>query len=182
MKRRTLLKQLGVATTAALILPSCFSDPKKVSIALSNLEVNGDDEELLGLVAETLIPETDTPGARSVGGHLFTFVMVDDCMDKPGKQKFVSGLRSFDSKCKEIAGKSFSKANAEERVQILKDIEKSKDRLDEDTRIFYATAKNYIIEGYASSQHFLTNIKKYELVPGPNFKGCAPVTENQKPV
>jgi len=166
-----------MAGTAALILPSCISDPKKVSIALNNLSVTGNDEELLALLAETLIPETDTPGARTVKAHLFTLVMVDDCMDTESKEKFVKGMKAFDENCKKISGTSFTDASPGERSSLVAQIEKG-DGVAEDVKTFYHIARGYIISGYTSSEFFLTKIKPYQLIPGPHFQGCAPVSTN----
>jgi hypothetical protein len=173
MNRRELLKQLGLAATAAVLLPSCLRESKKVSIALNNLKVTGDEEELMAALAGTMIPETDKPGAVKVGAHLFALVMVDDCTNAQTKEKFLKGMRSFDDVCEKLAGKKFSDANASERLDILKKIESEGDKLEENVKSFYWISKGYIVEGYTTSEYFLTNVKKYELVPGPNFSGCA---------
>jgi hypothetical protein len=175
MNRRLVLKQLAVATAAAWILPSCVSDPKKISIALNRLNINGDDEALLAAIADTLIPKTDTPGALEVNAHLFTIVMVDDCQTKTDQDKYVKGLRGFDDVCKRLAGKTFTNASAEERTDILKKIDAAKDDLSDEVRTFYNTTRRYTIEGYTASQYFMTDVKAYQLIPGPHFKGCVPV-------
>jgi hypothetical protein len=179
MNRRLVLKQLAVATAGVWLLPGCVADPKKVSIALNNLEITGDEEELMGDIADVIIPATQTPGAKAVGAHLFTLVMVDDCLAKAEKEKFLKGLRSFNDATNEIAGKSFSKADAADRLDVLKKVEAAKDKLSDDVRTFYFRSRQYIIQGYLSSQHFLTDVKPYQLIPGPDFKGCIPV--NQQP-
>jgi hypothetical protein len=179
MNRRTLLKQLAVSSAAAFILPSCLLEEKKVSQALSNLDIKAGDEKLISLLAETLIPETDTPGAKSLKADSFALVMVNDCLEKPEQEKYLSGMRAFDAASKSLTGKSFIDASAEERVDILNQVEAAKDKLPEDVRAFYFRTRWYIIQGYTSSQHFLTNIKKYEHIPGPDFKGCVPVATNK---
>lgn len=173
MNRRVLLKQLGLAATAAALLPSCLRDSKKVSVALNNLKVSGDEEELIANIADTMIPETDKPGAVKVGAHLFALVMVDDCTDAQTKEKFLNGMRSFDDACEKLTNKKFSDASAAERLDILKKIESEGDKLPEELKSFYWMSKGYIVEGYTTSEYFLTNVKKYELVPGPKFSGCA---------
>src|SRR5687768_3608556 len=119
MKRRTVFKHLAVASAAAWLLPSCISDPKKVSIALNHLQITEDEEELLANIADVMIPATDTPGARVLGAHLFTLVMVDDCMSKEAQKKYLKGMRSFDDAVKTFTGKSFSRASVEDRMQVL---------------------------------------------------------------
>jgi hypothetical protein len=182
MNRRIVLKQLAMATTAAMFLPSCISDPKKVSIALRNLDVSGDEEDLLALLADTIIPATDKPGAKEVGAHLFTFVMVDDCENKETKEKYLKGFRAFEDTCKQMKGKTFTKSSGEERLALLTELENNYETLNEDIKVFYGTSKQYILRGFRSSQYFLTEVKPYKLVPGPNFRGCVPVSPNPKNV
>jgi hypothetical protein len=173
MNRRTALKYIGVAYAAAFILPSCVSDQKKVSIALNNLKINGAEEELLEQFAAALIPATGTPGAREVGAHQFALVMVDDCMAKPDQDKYLKGLRSFNDEVKSKTGKSFIKASPKERESLFIDLEKGKDSLSDEVKMFFSTTQGYIIQGYTQSEYFLTNVKQYKLVPGPVFLGCA---------
>jgi hypothetical protein len=174
MNRRSALKYIGLASAAAFILPSCLSvfDQKKESIVLNNLKINGDEEELLAQFADALIPSTDTPGAREVGALQFALIMVDDCMTKPDQDKYLKGLRSFDNEVKSKTGKSFMKASPSERESLLIDLEKGKDSLSDEVKMFFSTTRGYIIQGYTQSEYFLTNVKKYKINPGP-FLGCA---------
>jgi len=167
---------MAVAAAGALLLPSCVADAKKATVALNNLKITSDEEALLAHIASTLIPKTDTPGAREVDAHLFTLIMVDDCMEKPEQQKYLKGLRDFDQATRNLSGKSFSQASPSERTDILKTVEEQKESLDDEIKIFYFTTRQFIIQGYTSSQYFLTDVKPYQLIPGPAFKGCAPVT------
>jgi hypothetical protein len=175
MKRRTVFKHLAVASAAAWILPSCVSDPKKVSTALNDLEVTGDEEELLGGIADVIIPATDTPGARAVQAHLFTLIMVDDCLTKVEQEKYLKGMRSFPAELKKLTGRSFSDASPGERLQMLAAFEGRQEELSEEIKTFYRQTRSFIIQGYLSSRHFLTEVKPYELVPGPDYRGCIPV-------
>ena len=180
MKRRTVFKHLAMASAAAWILPSCISDPKKVSIALNRLEITRDEEELLGDIAGAMIPGGETPGAREVGAHLFALVMVDDCLPVADRDKYLKGMRNFEIAVKKVTGSSFVETNPAARLDILTSFEKQLDSVDEDVSAFYSQTRNYIIQGYTSSQHFLTKVKPYELVPGPNYNGCAPVMSDSK--
>lgn len=178
MNRRTAFKHLAVASAAAWILPSCISDPKKVSIALNRLQVSHDEETLLANIADVMIPQTDTPGALAVKAHHFTLVMVDDCMAKEEQEKYLTGMRSFESVLRSLTGKRFSNASSDERLQMLTVFEEQRDAVDEEALFFYNRTRGLIIQGYQSSQHFLTAVKPYQLVPGPNYNGCAPVTKD----
>lgn len=176
MDRRSALKYIGVASAAAFILPSCVSDPKKVTIALNNLKITGEEEEMLAEFASVLIPKTDTPGAREVGAHHFLLVMVDDCMSPDQQQKFLRGMRDFSAEIKKLTGGSILKGTSAERAEAMTKLHSGKDSLSEDVKAFYHISRSYIIQGYSSSQHFLTDIKPYKHVPGPIFRGCAPLS------
>jgi hypothetical protein len=179
MDRRSALKYLGAATASALILPSCVGDPKKVSVALNNLKITGDEEEMMGDLADVIIPATDTPGAKAVGAHHFVFVMVDDCHPEAEREKFLKGMRAFPDAVKSATDKKFSRSTPEERLEILNTLNKGGEKFPEEVRYFFDLSKQYIIRGYVTSQHFLTEIKQYQLVPGPNFQGCIPLTEKK---
>ena len=51
------------------------------------------------------------------------------------------------------------------------DIENKKD-IPEDLLKFYGTVKRYTVQSFTSSKEYLTDIRKYKMVPGPDFKGC----------
>jgi hypothetical protein len=178
MNRRTALKRFAITGAAAMLLPACVRDSKKVPLALENLKITVEDEELLGQIAETLIPATDKPGAREVGAHLFAFVMVDDCSSPDKKEMFMNGLRSFNKNAPVPEKKMFTDASAEEKLQTLKNIEEEKEGPDESISEFYSMARRYIIQGYTTSQYFLTDVKPHKLVPGPVYKGCVPLPQN----
>lgn len=187
MKRRTVFKHLAVASAAAWILPSCISDPKKVSIALNRLKITADDEALLGDIADVLIPPTagesgTMPGARAVEAHLFALVMVDDCLSKEAQEQYLAGMRDFDKSVKSLTGKSFVDSGANERLQILTSFEEHLEEIDDHVKAFYNNTRRYIIQGYTTSQYFLTQVKPYQLVPGPVYDGCAPVSQDSKPI
>ena len=169
-----------MASAAAWILPSCISDPKKVSIALNRLHITGDEEELIGKIAEVMIPRTDTPGARQTSAHIFTLVMVDDCLPKNDQEKYLKGMRSFPDEVLKVTGRSFPGSPAAEQLQILTAFEENLESAGEETRMFYETTRNYIIQGYTSSQYFLTEVKPYQLVPGPRYDCCALISDDQK--
>lgn len=158
-----------------MLIPGCARDSKKVSVALNSLKVSPEDEELLATLAETLIPATDKPGAKEVGAHLFTLVMVDDCLSDDKKDEFMKGLRAFNQQAPISGGQKFIDASAHERLAALEEIEKDSPSLDKSVKAFYLTAKGYILRGYTTSQYFMTEEKPYKLVPGPSYKGCVPL-------
>lgn len=180
MHRRTLIKQLVFATGAVLIIPSCVQDTGKASILLKQIKINGSQEKLIAELAETMIPATDTPGAKDVSAHLFALMMIDDCYTKEEQKKFLSGLEAFDKRADEQFGKSFTRCSLAERAQLLAALEAQKENKT-DIGYFYNTTKSLTIQAYTTSRFYLTKVQVYRLVPG-RFHGCVPVQSATKTI
>ncbi len=176
MNRRTALRRFAISGAAAILLPACVRDSKQVSVALENLEISADDEELMAQLAQTLIPGTDKPGARAVNAHLFALVMVDDCLSPEKKEVFSRGLKAFDKSAPVPGGKTFTEAASEEKTETLRIL--SNDQTSGDVREFFDISRRYIIQGYTTSQYFMTEVKPHKLVPGPVYKGCVSLPQN----
>ena len=175
LNRRQALKQFAIITAGVSLIPSCMQDKNKASIILKNLQVGGDQEQLLAELAETIIPATDTPGAKDISAHLFVLKMMDDCYAKEDQQKFMKGLEQFEKEAKSKTGKSFVNSAAQERAAVLTEIEARKDKKD-DLSYFYNTTKRLTIQAYTTSEFYLTKVSVYEMIPVP-YKGCVPVTK-----
>lgn len=155
------------------ILPSCSDDPGKASIALKNLPVTADQEALLAAIAETIIPKNDMPGARDMNLHLFTLKMVDDCSDAAEQQAFIGGLDSIDRLAKQKYRTAFVQCSDTQKAELLNDIAGGRQDNTQLTTMMNIT-KRRVIQGFMNSKYVMTDLKKYELVPG-RYNGYFPV-------
>jgi len=165
MERRFAIKQILIMAGGLALLPSCLKDSGKSSIVLKNLTVSLDQELLLGDIAETMIPKTDTPGAKELNLHLFVLKMLDDCYEPEKQHEFLKGLDQLQQETESQYAKSFSKLTAKEREEVLLKIQNNKEASIE-LAGFYQIMKNKTIQGYMNSKYVMTNLKKWELVPG----------------
>ena len=179
VSRRAVIKNLLLVSVGATLIPSCMQEKSKASLLLHNIEVSGEDEKLLAELGETLIPVSDTPGAKDVYTHLFALKMVDDCTTKADQDQFLKGMKSFNDLSQKRFKKSFVAATPAERQSLLTAIEAKTD-IPEDVLAFYKMAKRLTIQGYVTSKYFMGEVQHYQLIPG-QFNGCAPVkSSNQK--
>jgi hypothetical protein len=174
LDRRTAIKQFVFASAGIALLPSCMQDTGKASILLKNINISGEQEKMLAELCESIIPKTDTPGAKDISAHLFALKMADDCAKKEDQQKFMKGLKAFEQTTKDTFKKSFPECTPQQRQQLLSKLESSKDPND-DVTMFYGAMKSLTIEAYTTSQFYLTKVHVYKLVPG-TFKGCVPIS------
>src|SRR5207247_7736315 len=124
----------------------------------------------------TLIPATDTPGAKELGIHQFVMVMMDDCYDKNKQDGFVKGLDELNDLAKVNYKNSFVKCSSEERGELIAQMEKKDYRGKASS--FFPLMKELTILGYMTSKYTMTKLRVYELVPG-RFHGCVLVEKSR---
>ena len=73
MNRRTAVQQLALLSAGAALLPACVGDRSRPDLVLRNFTVNDAGQRAMDALTATLIPTTDTPGARETGASLFVF-------------------------------------------------------------------------------------------------------------
>ncbi len=181
MNRRIALKQLGLVTAGAMLLPGCLKQVRPLSVALNNLSVTGEQEGLLAEMAESIIPATDIPGAKALNLQAFVLRMVDDCQDADAQKNFETGLSQFDEAVVTKFKKPFEECSAKERKEFLLEIDftaKAERESDKSTpvSVFYSLVKRYTIQGFLNSEYIMTNVLVYNMIPG-KFVGCVPVKD-----
>jgi hypothetical protein len=181
MERRTALKQLMLITSGAILLPACVKNIKQVSIDLKNLKLSSDQEALLAEITETIIPGTETPGAKDLGLHQFVLQMVDDCFEPEQQQTFLSGLSLFEESTEQKFGDSFASLEKGQRENMLRELDliKTGDNEAEKEKplnTFYAITKELTVRGYMTSEYVMTNQLYYNMIPG-RFQGCVEIKD-----
>lgn len=134
--------------------------------------ISAEEEAMLAALCETILPKTTTPGAKELSSHIFALTMVDDCRKKEDQDRFISGMKAFQEKCKSAAGKDFVNSTIDQRNAVLASIIAEKDE-DSDLKYFFKTVKGLTIQSYTASEFFMTRVQVYELIPG-RYHGCVP--------
>lgn len=173
MERRLVIKQVLIMAGGLALLPSCLREKGKSTVQLKHVDISLDQENLMAAIAATLIPKTDTPGARELKLHLFVLKMLDDCYEESEQKQFIKGLDQLDDSTHSRFQQSFEKLTATQRKEVLNSLEKTADP-SSDFSVFYKIMKDRTIDGYLNSQYVMTNLIIWELVPG-RYNGYFPV-------
>ena len=128
---------------------------------------------MLAELAEIIIPKTDTPGAKDISAHLFALKMVDDCFTKENQEKFMHGMKDFETFASEKSGKPFADSSVQQKEAIVAELDSHKAAGD-GISFFYQSIKKLTTQAYSTSQYYLTNIRGYKMIPG-KFQGCVPL-------
>ena len=125
MNRRELLKLIAAATGGIVIggefLLSGCTNPESSGGGFAFTE---DNIAFLDEIAEAILPQTSTAGAKAAGVGRFMTVMVNDCYTKEDQEIFHKGLGILDEACKKMHDHGFMKATPEQRKELLISVDK----------------------------------------------------------
>ena len=123
--RRTALVLGGAvsAPTLAGVLAGCGdTPPPEEGTALRVLTVR--QREQVATIAEHIIPETDTPGARGVGVDRFIDEMLARYYPDRERDLFLAGLESVDERARDAHGEPFLECDPEQQRALLVELDR----------------------------------------------------------
>ena len=85
---------------------------------------SAEDVAFLDEVADTILPETKTPGAKAAKVGAFMALMVTDTYDPDDQQHFRDGMRKLDEESMKENKLSFMKASPQQRLALLERLDK----------------------------------------------------------
>lgn len=171
MDRRELIKTIGVLTGAAfvggdLFLSGCREQNK---VLFSQEDVAFFDE-----VAETIIPRTDTPGAKDAEVGRFMVSYAADCYDAVQQDILKQGIRQINSAAKKQFRSGFVQLSAEQKSSLLTRIHEDagQHKAQEGVPVHYFTLmKQLVLLGFFTSEAGATQVLRHLPVPG-GYHGC----------
>ena len=132
---------------------------------------------MVSVIADVILPPTDTPGATDAGVPGFVDLIVAEWFDPDEAERFTEGLAELDSGSSERFGRGFLEASPEQRSLLVTELDRalveSRERdaggVDApDT--FFQWMKRLTLTGYFTSEPGLAAVG-YRVVPG-RFEGC----------
>ncbi len=128
---------------------------------------------LLDEIADLLIPETDTPGARAAGSSAYVDQMMAQWASPETRAAFDALLDDFAAKAAQAHGKAFLELEPAKRLEFYTAFDA--EALSDPTAS-YARFKELLMTAFYMSEQGATVELRYEPVPGP-FRGDIPVSE-----
>ena len=177
----------GVALVGhtALLSGCAASDVQPVPLAQL---FTASDLALIDEIAETILPETSTPGAKAARVGPFMASMVAEAYDASEQQIFRDGLREVDRTCLEMHGVSFMAATGAQRFAVLEQLDRGQlehmKRLERQRKIdapahHFRMVKELALLGYFTSEIGYTQAMRYVETPG-RFEPCVPYAPGEK--
>lgn len=139
---------------------------------------------LLDEIAETILPETGTPGAKAAGVGPFMAIMVEDTYSPAEQQVFLDGMATLDAACLEAHGTDFLSATPDIRFTFLEPLDAeqwqyTRERGDDDPPHYFRMMKELALLGYFTSEIGYTQAMRYIETPG-RYDPCVPFAPGDK--
>jgi hypothetical protein len=150
------------------------------------------DVALLDEIAETILPETSTPGAKAARAGAFMALMVTDAYTEQNRLVFREGLTALDAACRAAHGAGFMQATQVQRIALLEMLDRAQRTetleredtprsrapaaeaaLDDAPRHYFRMMKELALLAYFTSEVGYTRALRYIESPG-RFDPCAP--------
>ena len=111
-------------------------------------EFTPEDIAFLDEVAETMLPETKTPGAKAAKTGAFMALMVTDTYEPKDQQIFREGMIKVNDACRQANGVGFMTATPQQRLALLEQLDREQktytDARDAARRESRATAEEHL--------------------------------------
>jgi glucoside 3-dehydrogenase (cytochrome c) hitch-hiker subunit len=155
------------------------------------------DVSLLDEIAETILPQTSTPGAKAAKTGAFIALMVTDTYTDRAQQVFRDGLRQVDDACTRAHGINFMGATAAQRLALAETLDREPkafmdERLappvsrapvaassDDEPAHYFRMMKELTLLGFFTSEAGMTQALRYIEAPG-RYDPCAPLAPGDR--
>ncbi|HEX2852127.1 MAG TPA: gluconate 2-dehydrogenase subunit 3 family protein [Opitutaceae bacterium] len=178
---------MGATVVGPRLLAASFGhDHAAANSGAGATEFSASDIALLDEIGDTIIPETDIPGAKATGIGAFIAMMVRECYVPQNQATFKDGLKKIADTFTARFGGTFLQGSAADRTTLLNELDreqrlytaKKKDPIMHGPEVeepfhYFRLMKELTLLGYFSSEIGCTQALRFSEVPG-KFDGAAP--------
>lgn len=131
-------------------------------------------KELIGDLAETIIPTTDTPGAKEAMVHEYIIQMIKHERDVKIQNNFINGIKDVKEYVFSEYKLPFEKLNKEQKITVVRYFQKEGENFTGKVgkfknkvfgKSFFLILKEYTCIGYCTSMLGVTKSLAYEAIP-----------------
>jgi hypothetical protein len=135
-------------------------------------------------MVETILPKTDTPGAKEANVGAFINVMVRDCYTTEQQKIFKDGIEKIQTLSKEKYGNGFMKITPEQKQELLTLLnkEQKEDSITKkttDPKHYFRMIIELTLLGFFTSEDGASKTLRYAAVPG-KYEPSVPYKKGEK--
>ncbi|HWA24145.1 MAG TPA: gluconate 2-dehydrogenase subunit 3 family protein [Lacunisphaera sp.] len=171
LSRREALARLALVMGGAVIGADVFLRGAPLEGKIVSANFSSADILLLDEIGETIIPTTDTPGAKAVGIGGFMAMMVNDCYDDAHHAAFMAGLVKVNAASRRRFNQDFMAITPQERTTLLNEIDAEQrqhtaNKSAAEPAHYFRMMKQLTLLGYFTSEVGASKTLRFVEVPG----------------
>jgi len=184
LSRRDAIARIALAMGGAFIGSAAYLSGSPLAGKTVSASFNAADIALLDEIGDTIIPATDTPGAKATGIGGFMAMMVTDCYDDAHHIAFMAGLMKIRRISHQRFGGEFTAATPQERTALLNELD-AEQKKHTATRTagepvhYFRMMKQLTLLGYFTSEVGATQALRFVEVPT-RYDGNAPYKKGDR--
>jgi hypothetical protein len=182
MQRREILQAIALMMGNAVLSPVAAKVIEGYAPVLKGKSIFKTSEvALISEIAEMIIPETKTPGAKAAKVGEFIELMLNDCYKTEDQESFKKGLAEVNNQAQGLYKKTFIDLNNQQKTDVLQRIEAQAfgERGKVKGLSFWFTIKELTVTGYFTSEIGAKQALEYVYVPA-RYDGCMDMKPDQK--
>lgn len=133
----------------------------------------------LTAAVDTLVPETDTPGALLANVHHFIDRLLAEWAAPERQSRWLSGLAEFDRLAQDAGAEGFAASTGRQQLALLQTLDDAA-YADNGSDGFYPEFKKLVLFAYYSSEVGATEELRYQRLPG-DYRPCLPFGAEDRP-
>ena len=179
MHRRELIQLIAAVTGCAFVGSDALWAAGDPSLALPYTPA---DIDFLDEVAETILPRTDTPGARDAAVGPFIARYSAACYVPEDIERVKFGISDIDARMRARGAVGFRQASEAAKNALLAQIDREARAVNatpgDPPRHYFTLMKQLTLFGFFTSEPGATRVARYRPVPG-EYKGCIPYVKGE---
>ena len=195
MERREALRLLATVSGLSLVPHQLKAVLREARSEIGDLPalrtLNAQQNATVTTIAEMIIPETETPGAKAARVNEFIDLILTEWYNDDERARFLNGLSDVDARSRKLYGKDFVGCAPDQQTEILaaldEEMVREAEALKYDARgyrgseahpekNFFYMMKRLTLTGYYTSQIGAEQELRFQMFPG-RFDGCVPITD-----
>ena len=193
MRRREVLRLLALSSALPAMPVELLAAVREVHANLGAVPelklLNPRQDATVTALAELIIPQTETPGAKAARVNAFIDLILAEWSSDEERKLFLSGLANLDSRTRALFGKNFVDASLDQQSEIARAL--GEEMAQEEAALaaaprgyrgsapdpegnFYFLFRDLTLTGYFTSEIGATQQLHEEIIPG-HFEGCVSV-------
>ena len=184
LTRREAIARLALVMGGALIGGESWLRGDTIAGKTTSDNFSPADIALLDEIGDTIIPATDTPGAKATAIGAFMVMMVKDCYDDAHHAAFKAGLAKINAASRAKFGQDFLAATPAERTTLLNTLDAEQKqhhatKAASEPAHYFRMMKQLTLLGYFTSEIGATQALRFVEVPG-SLDGNAPYKKGDR--